>query len=227
MNRIKALLCIAGTLFGVSAFADVAFYERPPFMAESMPRKIDCVLQSSHYGQCLGGYTAPSSMHVKIANPDGSDVHVTTINPLVTVDCQQGICSETTSHRPVGDLKMVHLPPEYIIRWTMVDGYYLYHDDSGVAAYKRGFGPLADKYPPYQIITEPVQRMQTLTDTTGTYDVVCLPASDTCTYKGKVVDRAALSQLIPKKRSDWCDQEFCYANKFGEGVVGLNPDGLL
>jgi hypothetical protein len=228
MKRIKALLCVAGTLLGSSAFADVAFYERPPFMAESMPRVISCVLQSSHYGNCQGGYTAPADMQVKVANPDGSDIRARTINPLVTVFCKQGICSESISHQVVGSLRMDNLPADHMIRWTMIDGYYLYHDaDKGVFAYKRGFGPLADKYPPYQIITEPVQRMSTLVDTTGTYDVVCLPASDDCKYNGNIVSRDELSKLIPKKGSDWCDNEFCYSNEYGEGVVGLNPDGFL
>lgn len=228
MKHINLLLWVGVSLLSLSASAaEFAFYERPPFMAESMPKKIDCVLKSDHYGNCLGGYNAPATVPVKVSTTEGREIHVRNVNPLVTVSCQQSVCANDFNNSPVGDLQMGHLPATHIINWTMIDGYYIYHDPkAGVFAYKRGFGPLADKYPPYQIVTEPVQRMSTLVDTKGTYDVVCLPQSDDCKFEGKVVSRDELAKLLPEKSSEWCDQVFCYSNEFAEGVVGLNPDGM-
>jgi hypothetical protein len=228
MKRINLLLWVAASLISLTAHAkEYAFYERPSFMAESMPKKINCILKSEYYGTCLGDYTSTADVPVKISTGEGTPVQVKYVNPLVSVSCQQGVCVNDFNDTPVGDLHMEHLPASYTINWTIIDGYYIYHDtQKGVFAYKRGFGPLADKYPPYQIITEPVQRMSTLVDTTGTYDVVCLPQSDDCRFGDRRIPRSDLSKYIPKKSSEWCDQVFCYSNEFAEGVVGLNPEGM-
>ena len=228
MKRINLLLWVATALLSLTAQAkEFAFYERPPFMANDMPKKIDCVLKSEHYGNCLGGYNASATVPVKVSNVNGTEIHVRYVNPLVSVSCQQNVCVNETNQTPVGNLVMDTLPTTHVINWTMIDGYYIYHDtQKGVFAYKRGFGPLADKYPPYQIVTEPVQEMSTLVDKTGTFDVVCLPQSDTCRFENRTITRDELAKFIPEKTSDWCDQIFCYANEYGEGVVGLNPDGI-
>lgn len=223
MKRIDLLLGVAVLLFTASSHAEVAFYDRPAFMAESMPKAIKCQRQSTHYGNCLGGYNAPASMVVTVSRPDGTDKHQRTINPLVTVYCDQNVCKEATTDTVVGQFRTRNR-----VRWTMIDGYYIHRDPvEGDVAYKRGWGPEADRYPPYQIATEPVQRMSTLVDYSDTYEVYCQAEEDKCDFQGRKVDRSELPKLIPKKASDWCDQFFCYKNEYGEGVVGLNPEGLL
>ncbi|ARV77449.1 hypothetical protein FDI21_gp262 [Pseudomonas phage Noxifer] len=223
MKRFSLLLLAAVSLFGAAAHAEVTFYDRPAFMAEDMPRVIKCQRQSTHYGNCLGGYMAPASMVVNVSRPDGTDRHTRTINPLVTVFCDQNVCKESTTAQVVG-----RFPTQNRVRWTMIEGYYLYRDPvEGDLAYKRGWGPQADQYPPYQIATEPVQHMSTLVDYSGTYQVYCQAQDDLCDFNGRKVNRADLPKLMPKKTSEWCDQFFCYKNEYGEGVVGLNPDGLL
>ncbi|QRY76908.1 hypothetical protein JVX91_14900 [Pseudomonas sp. PDNC002] len=225
---MKRIMLAATLLLATAVQAEeMMFYERPSFMAESMPLKIDCSMSTEHYGRCLADYKAPASVVVKVTDQSGQRVQVKEVNPLITVTCRQSICANDRTGEPVGEVDMSALDPSYTISWTMIDGYYLVHDPkTGVWAYKRGFGPKADKYPPYAIFTEPVQKMSSNTDS-NTYDVTCLPNSDTCDFKGQQVTRQELVKLIPKKNSQWCDNEFCYATEFFEGVIGINPDGYL
>ena len=222
MNCLRLAVLAVMSLVVASANAALTFYDRAAFMADAMPRVIKCKRLSTHYGNCLGGYNAPAKMVVNVSRPDGTDRHQRTINPLVTVYCDDGVCKESVTGTEVG-----RFPTRNRVHWTMIEGYYLYRDAvEGDLAYKRGWGPMADHYPPYVIVTEPVQPMSTLVDYSGTYEVFCPVDSDQCTLGGRSVERTELPKLLPKKSTAWCDQFFCYKNEYGEGVVGLNPTGL-
>lgn len=225
---MKRIMLAAALLLATAVQAEeMMFYERPAFMAETMPQKIDCVATSPRDFKCTGDYKAPAYVPVKVSDSNGQNIKVQQINPLFTVTCMGGMCSDDRTKAPIGDVIMNDPNDLMPIGVIMIDGYYLYNDNkTGLWAYKRGFGPKADQYPPYAIFKEPVQKMSSNTRS-DTYDVWCSPQLDTCDLNGKQVNRSELSKLIPKVTSEWCDNEFCYATEFFEGVVGINPAGFL
>ncbi len=228
---MKRIMLAAFLLLATAAQAEeMMFYERPAFMADSMPLKIDCVATSPRSLKCTGDYKAPAFVPVKVVDSSGHNLRVERANPLFTGTCMGGMCSDDRNKAPIGDVILNDTSDLMPVRFVLIDGYYIFHDpknpQSGVWAYKRGFGPLADKYPPYAIFTESVQRMSSNTDS-NTFDVWCSPQSDTCDFNGKQVARQELAKLMPKKSSEWCDMEFCYATESFEGVIGINPGGSL
>lgn len=227
MKRFAPILLAVLSVFSITASAaELMFYERPAFMADTMPVKINCNQPASFVVNCKGDYKAPAFIMAKSIMSDGSNLQVVRIDPIVHVTCQNGMCAQNDNRAPVGEL-LVPADVYSVYRVEMIRGYYLHHDaKSGVWAYKRGFGPLADKYPPYAIYTEPTQYMSTVTDD-NVYDVTCMPDSDTCDYQGNQVGRRELKNYIPTKTSEWCDNEFCYSNSSYDGVIGINPDGFL
>ncbi|MNQ80885.1 hypothetical protein D3C85_958830 [compost metagenome] len=222
----KIIAAVAFLLTTVVHAEEMVFYERPSFMAESMPLKIECKFVQAYTFTCFEKYELPGMVNAKVVNTSGGNLRVHQVPTTYVASCSQGMCVSQRDQTPVGDVDFAALQGHSFIAQTF-DGYYLDKDDKEhLVAYKRGFGPKADQYPPYAIFKEPVQRMSSNTSK-DTYDVICLPNSDTCRFKDQQVDRSELSKLIPKKSSKWCDTEFCYATEFFEGVVGINPDGSL
>lgn len=228
MKNIKMLLCVAFAIFGLNAHAaELMFYERPVFMAETMPLSIKCKYIGPYSYTCFEDHVLPAMVNVKVVNKtDGGSLRVIKTATTYMATCSQGMCVSHYNQAPVGDVDFASLEGHAFTAQTF-DGYYLDKDDSEhLVAYKRGFGPKADQYPPYAILKEPVQKMSSNTRT-DTYDVWCSPQSDTCDFNGKQVPREELSSVIPKRTSEWCDNEFCYATEFFDGVIGINPSGFL
>ncbi len=225
MKRITLVLLSMLVCLSASA-EELMFYERPAFMADSMPLKIECKFVRAYTFTCFENHELPAVVNAKVVNTLGGNLRVQQVPTTYIASCGQGMCVSQRDQTPVGDVDFAVLKGHSFIAQTF-DGYYLDKDDKEhLVAYKRGFGPKADKYPPYAIFTEPTQRMSTNTRT-DTFDVWCSPQSDTCDFNGKQVARQELSKLIPKKSTEWCDMEFCYATEYFDGVVGINPDGSL
>lgn len=240
---MKIIMIAVTLLLTSAAYAEgLSYYERPSFMAESMPLKIDCVMKTNHYGNCLGNYQAPESVVVKVSDSNGQNVRVTNVNPLIPVSCQQSICSNDRTGEPVGEVDMSKLAPSYVINWTMIDGYYLIHDPkTGVWAYKRGFGPKGDKYPQYAIYTESGSaKIAPQSGASGaivklnhpesqTYSnaeiwpVWCATGKSTCDVAGQTKDKKQLFKEMPVASWGYCQGDFCYGDDALSDVIGLNP----
>lgn len=240
---MKRIMVTAALLLTTTIQAEeLSYYERPSFMAESMPLKIDCVMKTNHYGTCLGKYQASESVVVKVSTKNGQNVRVTNVNPLIPVSCQQSICSNDRTGEPIGEVDMSKLAPSYVINWTMIDGYYLIHDPkTGVWAYKRGFGPKGDKYPPYAIYTESHSANLT-TGKTASSEVVklnhpenqtysnaevwpvwCEAGKSNCDVAGQAKDKQKLFKEIPIASWGYCQGDFCYGDESLTDIIGLNP----
>ena len=51
----------------------------------------------------------------------------------------------------------------------------------------------------------------------------CPPKNDYCSYQGRSYTREELMDVIPKVRSEYCDDMLCYTPDF-QHIIGINPD---
>lgn len=224
MKYITAVLGLLMTALTLPAYANVTLYDRPAFMAESMPERIPCEYNNrAALWECVGDVVLlPSQIAVKVI--DNGNVRVEFVNTIVKAACHMGVCFNTATRASVGDAQPTMAAGAYATtQWHLYEGYYLTADTDGkVYAFKNGYGPKGSSYPPYRIHTEAADKP--LAKAKGTFDVYCSPRSDTCTFgaDNREVEREDLPKLMPVGGSDNCIDEFCY-NDYQE-IIGLNPD---
>ena len=239
---MKRIMLAAALLLATAVQAEeTMFYERPAFMAETMPQKIECTMSNPEMGHCLGTYGKPNVVSVKVSTPQGQNVRVARVSAVQQILCQGGMCANTDTQAPAGD---VVVKSAFMGNGTffIVENYYLFQEENGaVNAYKRGFGPQGDKYPPYAIYTEPNPASITARDSAAdevvklnnpenqtygnaeVWPVWCEAGKSTCNVAGQAKDKDALFKEMPMASWGYCQGDFCYGDESLTDVIGLNP----
>lgn len=234
---------IAATLLLTTAVhaEELMYYERPAFMAETMPLKIECKFARAYTFTCFEKYELPGMVNAKVVNTSGGNLRVKQVPTTYVATCAQGMCVSQRDQSPVGDVDFAVLKGHSFIAQTF-DGYYLDKDDKEhLVAYKRGSGPKAEKYPPYAIYTEAsstninaktvaTPQMVKLNhpenqtySTAEVWSVWCEAGKVTCDVAGKAKDKAKLFKEMPVASWGYCQGDFCYGDESLTEVIGLNP----
>ncbi len=239
---MKRIMLAAALLLATAVQAEeTMFYERPAFLAESMPLKIACRDTQPYFLTCYGDIKMPGLVKAKVVNTSGGNLHVQQVQSTYVATCSDGMCVNQNNQTPVGDVDFPQLKGHGIIV-EVFEGYYLAKDEKGyLAAFKRGFGPQGDKYPPYAIYTEPNPASITARDSAAdevvklnnpenqtygnaeVWPVWCEAGKSTCNVAGQAKDKDALFKEMPMASWGYCQGDFCYGDESLTDVIGLNP----
>ena len=217
------------------------FYERPIFMTDKVPESISCERRTGLISECA--VVIPAKYPAKMVNANGSGLKIVQVDTFAQIFCTFGTCFDEKTQAPAGDVSRPYGAEENMAsRWYVNEGMYLYQDDSGkVTAWKRGFGPKSDKYPPYAIYTESNSANITARESASnevvklnhpenqTYSnadvwpVWCETGKSTCSLAGKEQNREQLFKKIPVATWGYCQGDFCYGDESLTEAIGLNP----
>lgn len=239
---MKKIMVALTLLLTTAAHAEeIVFYERPIFMTEDMPLKLECKHTGGFSFTCFENQALPRTAKVKVVDSNGRNLRVHTVPVSYIATCSEGICVNQRDQTPVGDVDFDILNGNTLYAQA-IEGYYLDKNEKGhLVAYKRGFGPKADKYPPYAIYSEfgstniapqsgasdEVVKLNHPENQTYSnaevWPVWCETGKSTCDIAGQAKDKKQLFKEIPVASWGYCQGDFCYGDESLSDVIGLNP----
>lgn len=242
-HHVKRSMLAAATLLLATAVQaeERMFFERPIFMTNKVPESIPCERRSGLISECA--VVLPAKYPAKVVNADGSGLKIEQVDTFAQILCTFGTCFDEMTQAPAGEVSRPYGAAENMAsRWYVNAGMYLHQDATGkVTAWKQGFGPLGDKYPPYAIYTEPnpesiaargsaddeVVKLNNPEDQTYSnaevWPVWCQDGKSTCDVAGQVKDKEVLFKEMPTASWGYCQGDFCYGDTSLTDVIGLNP----
>tara|TARA_B100000929_G_scaffold220881_1_gene177388 strand:- start:3616 stop:4320 length:705 start_codon:yes stop_codon:yes gene_type:complete len=230
MKKVIALVALIG--LSSTAQADGWWYYETPefFQYEETVMSCKTEIRETTYRKyrqlvCDHPFDSPSRVYRSTAT-DGNRVFSKMESRYVDVTCRSGICT-TKEDEYVGRLDVS------VATFSLTRGHYIYQDENGdIRQYRRGTGPMADRFPLYKIdILEGLAEFaepEVPESAFGNISLHCNPMNETCYFNDEIVFMEDLPEYfsmadVDAEASDshFCDLGLCWSNE--GGFIGLNP----